>query len=97
MNSRQTEALTASIHELASAVQNLTKQIEPKTEPHPLDDMSNEEIAIILVSRGKVESKKQIAEILNLSHGTVRNWSKLRVAMDAFKRGEKLGRLNYPK
>lgn len=75
------------------ALEILAKNSTPVTKPHPLDDMSNEEIAIIMVMRGKVQTKKEIAEALGLAYGTVRNWQQLRVVMDATRRGEKLGRI----
>ena len=75
------------------ALELLAKNSEPKTKPHPLDDMSNEEVAIILVMRGKVKTQKDIAEALSVNERTVREWEKLRVMRDSLKRGEKLGRI----
>ncbi|MDA7528066.1 helix-turn-helix domain-containing protein [bacterium] len=92
----QIETLTASINELASAVQRLTKQPEPTVKSHPLDDMSNEEIAIVLAARGKHKSKAAIARTLGVSRRAVHNWKRFAVAWDSLKRGEKLGRFVFP-
>lgn len=75
------------------ALELLARNSEPVTKPHPLDDMSNEEIAIILVKRGKVKTKRHCAEILGLHERTVQKWQHFGVAMDAFKREKKLGRI----
>lgn len=97
MNDKHAEALTESIQQLTHSVKILAKNSEPKTKPHPLDDMSNEEVAIILVMRGKAKTQRELSQVIGVSERTVRRMEKLRVMWDSLKRGEKLGRIRTKK
>ncbi|QDT30945.1 hypothetical protein [Thalassoglobus polymorphus] len=79
------------LERFAKAAEGIEGKLTPKVEKHPLDELSREEQAIILLVRGTIKTKKQAAEIFGVTRQAIQKWSIFCKTFNSLKAHERIG------
>ncbi|WP_146510789.1 ECF-type sigma factor family protein [Thalassoglobus neptunius] len=70
-----------------------SKPEQPRRPIDLLEDMSPEEVAILVVVRGWKGTKKELAEKLGVGYRTIKRWPSFSRVWNSIRTGEKLGEI----